>query len=200
MVDPTASSPVYLSSQLCATDDDCGLYYGSSCLAYDCDGSTVMACTNPDQAGLDICSPVKGQVDCGGSACFLDQGGTAYQCCSGSSGATCELASTTCETMAITCEQNSDCASGDICCMNVTDVSGDGTMSCQTGTTCPTGAQILTYQVCESDTDCGTNTCEVYSCASKVNTDTLFACKGTIAGAFTGAGGYTCTDDGDIGG
>lgn len=53
-----------------------------------------------------------------------------------------------------------------ICCLKVTSISGAFTMTCQTGTTCPTG--LASAQICKTNAECSTGTCSLYSCEGNI--------------------------------
>ena len=89
-------------------------------------------------------------------------------CCLGSgSSATCQAETAACTGNKQECDEASDCPSGQIRRLKVArSISGAFTMTCQTGTTCPTG--LASAQICKTNAECSTGTCSLYSCEGNI--------------------------------
>jgi hypothetical protein len=114
---------------------------------------------HPIEGGLP-CSP--GRVDCADANCSLP----AQECCDDDSQETCEAVGAQCSAVVITCDETADCADGSLCCV-MAPVPNSGTISCQPGPHCPTGAFAST-QVCKTNAECASSSgvCTLYKCGS----------------------------------
>jgi hypothetical protein len=116
-------------------------------------------CIGP--AGGEACDP--GNIECGTSQCAVP----GNECCNGTDGTlSCLSVVKTCAGNQQACDEKSDCPDGQICCLKVTDFSGDFTISCVTGTTCP--SDVAAAQVCKTNAECPGGACTLYTCQGQV--------------------------------
>jgi hypothetical protein len=84
----------------------------------------------------------------------------------------------------IECEKTSDCSGNQICCLNQTGFAV-GADTCQPAPTCPT-SQLASGQLCQSDNDCASGSCVVYTCIAGT---VIQACEHAVVGELAA----TCT-------
>jgi hypothetical protein len=122
------------------------------------DGAAANACVVPE--GGAACTPHS--VACGASPCTTP----ADQCCANgftsgapNTGSTCSAVDASCGilTTAVACDEAADCPSGQVCCETPAGL-GPGTQLC--ASSCASGS----YQLCRSNTECGSAKCTPQSC------------------------------------
>jgi len=145
-------------------------------------GDGVNTCTPP--SGGETCTP--GAVACGAGTCDL---ATQYCCVSTDSDSeACISNATACAGRSVRCNEAADCPGTEICCLDVTNTAGGGSMSCQVGPTCRFGSGIASAQVCRSSGECASGSCSLYSCSATAPATVLESCDPPA-----GLIGATCT-------
>jgi hypothetical protein len=77
----------------------------------------------------------------------------------------CLPAASTCSGNKVECDEKADCAEGQICCLDTTNlISGAFTISCQTSC----GSGLGKAQVCTTNAECPGGTCSIYSCEGNI--------------------------------
>jgi hypothetical protein len=125
--------------------------------------TTMSGCPGGPDGGF-ACTP--GKLSCGTATCDTPSQECCYGTGSGSS-ETCVTSGGTCAGNVQECAEKSDCPDGEICCLKVTDTSGDFTITCQAGTTCPAGG-LANAQICTTNAECSTGKCAVYNCMGQL--------------------------------
>jgi hypothetical protein len=152
----TGSSPGSSTGSGTSASSGTGSAPGSSTGSGSSDTYDAGPCVGP--SGGESCDP--GNVECGSAQCAVPQN----ECCLGTgNSASCLAPSASCAGNEQACDEKSDCPDGQICCLKVTDINGDFKISCQTGTTCPTGG-LASAQICKTNAECSTGSCSLYSC------------------------------------
>lgn len=148
------------------------------------DGGTVGDAAGPETGGLEAsgppCTPPDGglpcdpgNVSCAGSTCPTR---TTF-CCEPDTetSGTCDQIGTTCTQSELYCDETADCEGG-VCCMTITTSFIGTTVKAICQTTCATGS----YQLCRSNTECGTGKPCIAQTCPLTGTD-IEACS-TVAG------------------
>lgn len=111
------------------------------------------------------CTP--GELQCPGPCAVPSN-----HCCqtgtgTGSGAEQCQTATETCSGNRIECNGKADCPDGEICCLDVKDINGDFSITCQQGTTCPSSI-YSSAQLCTTNAECPGGVCNIYSCQDEL--------------------------------